>query len=498
MRNVIKKVLLSMTLVLSTIFLSACNFSYFTLPKKQTTTPIPVESYDRSTLDNIDSYETAYSYKDVHKMIYGIDGYMPSKGDIKVLVVPIKFSDVYTSTTNLEKYRTDLERTFFGTDTGFESLKTYYEKSSYGKLNISGMVLDWYRPSNPATYYENIYANSETNISKYLGELAIDAINYSINTLGVEIDLSEYDYDNDGILDGVYLVCNKDLQKYDSLYWSWVTYYGGKEKIDGYKLYQVMWSNIAFMYHDDFYKPVKNDTVNAITFIHETGHMMGSDDYYDYSPNEYKDSIFGRKISKRGDGCNLGAGSYDMMDGNVGDHCANSKMIFGWITPYVATQDITIELNKFSTTGDAIIVAPSFDLESGNLSEYFIIEYYDHNGLADQNIFDNRGYTESGIRIYHVNARVEKDNKYWSIFKYDNSYAEHAFLTLISKENNKKGKTDFVASDTSATNNSLFKEGDTFIPIDSAEYINKLLLNVEITINSITEDTANISIKFND
>lgn len=494
MRKTIKRVLVSVTLILFMFMLQACKFSLPLPGLKTSKKNIPVESYERSTLDNIDSYENAYSYKDVHKMIYDTDGYMPSKGNIKVLVVPIKFRDVYTSQTNLEKYHNDLERTFFGIDTGYESLRTYYEKSSYGKLNISGEILDWYTPSNPSTYYENIYSNSNANIAKYLGELAMDAI----SAKGSEIDLSEYDYDNDGILDGVYLVCNKDRQEYDSLYWSWVTYYSGKEKIEGYKLYQLMWSNISFMYHDDFYNPVKGDNVNAITFIHETGHMMGSDDYYDYSPNEYKDSIFGKKLSKKGEGCNLGAGSYDMMDGNVGDHCANSKMLFGWITPYVATHDVTIEINKFSSSGDAIIVAPSFDLESGNLSEYFIIEYYDHNGLADQNIFDNRGYTESGIRIYHVNARVEKDNSYWSIFKYDNSYENHAFITLISKENNKKGKTDFIASDVTATNNSLFQQGDKFVPIDSNEYVNKLLLKVEITINSVNIDTANITITFKD
>ena len=44
-----------------------------------------------------------------------------------------------------------------------------------------------------------------------------------------------------------------------------------------------------------------------------------------------------------------------MMDGNVGDHCANTKMMFGWINPYVATHDVTIDLNKFSTSGDAAL-----------------------------------------------------------------------------------------------------------------------------------------------
>ena len=462
--------------------------------KRKTTTEIPQETYERSTLDCISNFDSAYTFKDVHKMIYGKDGYMPSVGDIKILVVPIKFSDVYTSSSNLEKYHTDLERTFFGTDTGYESLKTYYEKSSYGKLNITGTVLDWYTPTNSSTYYENVYANNKNNITSSLGNLAIEALNALVG----DIDLSDYDYDKDGILDGVYLVCNKMKQQHDSLYWSWVTYYGGKKTVNDYKLYQFMWSNVCFMYKDDFYKDVKGTNLNAITFIHETGHMLGCDDYYDYSPNEYSNSIFGKRITTEGDGCNYGAGSFDMMDGNVGDHCANTKMNFGWITPYVVTQDITIELNKFSTSGDAIIVAPSFDMESKNLSEYFIIEYYDYNGLATQNIFDDRGYTKSGIRIYHVNSRVEYDFDYWSIYKYDNSYTDHAYLSLISAEYNKAKKGDFIDSSETACNRSLFQEGDTFVPINNSEYVNKLLLDVEISINSVNSETANITISFKD
>ena len=281
-KNYIKTLYLAI-FALAIFMLSGCSFK-LPIPgsySKTTTSNIPQETYERSTVGNIDNFDEAYSYKDVHKLIYGRDGYMPSVGNVKILVIPIKFNDIYTSKSNLEKYHTDLERTFFGTDTGYESLKTYYEKSSYGKLNITGTVLDWYTPNNSATYYENIYSNSRKLITTNLGALAVEAL----DAVAQDIDLSEYDYDKDGILDGVYLVCNKMQQKHNSLYWSWVTYYGGNKTVKGYKVYQMMWSNVCFMYKDDFYKDVYGSNVNAITYIHETGHMMGSDDYYDYSPN---------------------------------------------------------------------------------------------------------------------------------------------------------------------------------------------------------------------
>ena len=495
MKNKCIKMIMASISLLFIFMLSACQLP---VPKflRKTTNDLPVEEYSRSTLSNIEAYDKAYSYKDVLKLMTGADGYMPSVGNVKVLVIPIKFSNVYTSSTSLESYHRDIERAFFGTDTGYESLSSFYEKSSYGKLKISGEVLPWYTPSNPSTYYENIYANSNSNtsITNTLGDLAVEVLKRYED----EIDFSQYDYDKDGILDGVYLICNKNVQKYDSLYWSWVSYYNGNRKIGEYKLYQYMWSTIGFIYSDDFYKEIKGNGVNAISYIHETGHMLGIDDFYDYSANEYKESIFGKKVSKEGKGCNLGAGSFDMMDGNIGDHCANTKMMLDWINPYVITQNTTIELNKFSTTGDAIIVAPSFSMEAGNLSEYFIIEYYDHSGLADQNIYDYRGYTTSGIRIYHINSSVTYDGDYWSLFKYDNSYTKHAYMTIVDANSNLKKKTDFIDSSINATDKSLFQEGDVFIPNNCNEYVNKLLLNVEIKINSVTENSANITISFKD
>ena len=488
------KTLYLAVLMLCTLMLSACKLPMPKFLTKTTAEQLPEENYSRSTLPNIDSYEDAYSYKDVLKMMTGHDGYMPSTGNVKILVIPIKFSNIYTSKTTLEKYHTDIERTFFGTDTGYESLSSYYYKSSYGKLNITGEVLPWYTPKQTSTYYENAYSNESVSITQELGLLANEILEY----FNGEIDFSDYDYDKDGIIDGVYLVCNKDQQKYSSLYWSWVSYYSSSKSFDGVKLYQYMWSTIGFIYADDFYKTIKGDGVNAISYIHETGHMMGIDDFYDYSANEYKESIFGKKIATEGKGCNLGAGSYDMMDGNVGDHCANTKMMLGWITPYVITQNATIELNKFSTTGDAIIVAPSWSEEAGNLSEYFIIEYYDHNGLADQNVYDNRGYTTSGIRIYHINSSIIYDNDYWSLFRYDNSYTKHAYMTLIDAYSNLKRKTDFIDSSENATDKSLFQEGDIFIPINNNEYVNKLLTKLKITINKVTDDSANITITFTD
>ncbi|MFA5486208.1 MAG: hypothetical protein WC275_03935, partial [Bacilli bacterium] len=66
-----------------------------------------------------------------------------SVGNQKILVVPVKFtnSPIYGGDAEI---KANLQKTFFGqsADTGWESLASFYEKSSYGKLKISGEVLD--------------------------------------------------------------------------------------------------------------------------------------------------------------------------------------------------------------------------------------------------------------------------------------------------------------------------------------------------------------------
>ena len=57
---------------------------------------------------------------------------IPSKGNPKLLVIPIAFSN-YPAPSNMTSR---LETTLFGNAavTGFESLQSYYYKSSYGQL----------------------------------------------------------------------------------------------------------------------------------------------------------------------------------------------------------------------------------------------------------------------------------------------------------------------------------------------------------------------------
>lgn len=436
-------------------------------------------------------YTNCNSYKDVYKSLtYGGSAYMPSTGNVKVLIVPIWFENV--GMTKSDKYIQDIKKTFFGTetDTGWESVKSYFYESSYGKMNYSGYVTDWYTPINNAQYYENAY--KKNNYNQVIGELIVEVLNYYDST----INYKDYDSDDDKVIDAIYLLYNRPVEMYDdAVWWAWQSYYQGQTRFDSIDAYQYMWAGIDFMYYDNEGNKLNNNKLNASTYIHESTHLMGADDYYDYSENVYQSTIFGKKLVEKGEGCNYGIGDYDMMDANIGDHNAVTKMLLGWTCPNVVTHgSYEIELNKFSQSGDCVVVCPNWRDSTNILSEFFVIDYYDGTGLDSNNEFTGEQFNTQGIRIYHVNATVEKTDSVRALFKYDNSYTDHAFMGLIDANSSITKSMDFIDSSEKATSKSLFKVGQTFTPNNCNEYIDKELLNVSVYVKSATETSMTITI----
>ena len=73
-------------------------------------------------------------------------GFLPSLGNPNILVIPVDFSDytfVEAGAKSNEAARERIEDAYFGErndDELHESLRSYYKKSSYGQLDITGVV----------------------------------------------------------------------------------------------------------------------------------------------------------------------------------------------------------------------------------------------------------------------------------------------------------------------------------------------------------------------
>ncbi len=365
-----------------------------------------------------------------------------SVGTPNVLVIPVNLDGSKASSAILS----DIKTAFSGTSdkTGWESVSSYYEKSSYGKLKINFNVLsEWFTPKYSKSYYDSYRGTSGEYGSCLIFE---EALRYYDN----KIDYSDYDNDGDGVIDAVWLIynCAVDYDSSNSIYWAYMYSLDTNKRYDGVTPCNYGFAGIGFMYDDkstdadDVIYDNSKIKIDAHTYIHETGHLMGLDDYYDYDDGsgEGDYSIGIAKISK-----NLGLWGADMMDDNIGDHCSISKLLLGWVTPTIVEGigSITLSLSSFTESGRVILV--SDHIIETVYDEYFLIEFYTNDGLNenDKPIVNqqNSNIPVYGIRILHVDARKNYVNGkveyndggdlYPTGFKYDNSDEEYCFVKML-------------------------------------------------------------------
>lgn len=396
----------------------------------------------------------------------------PSKGDAKMLIIPIWFTDStdIIDPEDKEEVREDIRIAYLGTneETGWESVKTFYEKESQGAITMSGTVSEWYEAGTMYSY--------GTDSGYKTAKLVKDASDSYFLNHPTE-SRQDYDGDGDGYLDGVVLIyaAPDSSQRGYGSYGNFWAYTSWLESLPNKEFPQpnvFFWSSYDFMYDEDtaldklFNRFARGDNrycnIDSHTFIHETGHMFGLPDYYDY------------------DGAYSFAGSFSMQDYNVGGHDPYSVMSLGWANPYIPTTEGEITIKSFQQTHDLILLTPSWNKHNSAFDEYILLELYTPEGL---NEFDstNRymgryplGPNATGLRVWHVDARLvnvlnnqvvmttKGGNVYFGANNNSSSYDFPSFknynlLQLIRNDTKEKKETA-----TSLSEKHLFKQGDSF------------------------------------
>ncbi|MBI9010568.1 MAG: M6 family metalloprotease domain-containing protein [Tenericutes bacterium] len=408
---------------------------------------------------------------------------IPSIGSPKVLVFAVDFSDYTSAEYGLPI--SDIETVFNGEkgDMEFESLNSFYLESSYGKLDLTADVYGYYRASQSAEYYEDEftklwatnpitgeYLYDDDEVTYPESDLIYEILDYYDG----EIDYSDYDYNNDGFIDGIYIVYTHPVSYSfgSDLWWAYqdIYVYEG-DLFDGVEPLYFCWSGTEFMTEDD--------PLNARTIIHESGHMMGLDDYYDYDNSDnYNEG---------------GLAGADMMDSAYGDHGAFSKLLLGWITPIVVEGNITIDILPFVNNGDVILVIDEWN--DTIFDEYFLITLYTPTGLYEEDAFVY--FTLSGVMIYHVSAEIGngfiEDSAYWTIFNNNNTDTQNKVVKYLEADN------DHSVENTEYTENSdLFQEGDIFGDgvYSNYQWYDGTDVGFDIKIDLVSLTTAEITIIF--
>lgn len=410
---------------------------YYTGEAKENTVTTPVTAVKKD-------FDNSLSVDGNNNLLYtgGVLPSLPTNNiNPKMLVIPVNLDSTKTK-TELDSYLEQINIAFNGdsTSTGWESVKSFYQKSSFGKCNLEITVLDkWYSNSKyTVSSLEKMYTdynNDESYDAIYpMDVLVQDVLKYYDD----QIDYSQYDSNDDGVIDAVWIIYDAPVNytQDDSIYWAVTTSNAlsfDDNASDGlaaeYKLDNVVagyysYAGVDFM-DKTIDQPTYNTTniiVDAHTYIHETGHLFGLDDYYDYNEEV---------------GCNRGLYGASMMDYNIGDLDPYSKLLLNWIDPTVVSGvgEINVTLRSGVNSGDVVLIT-NHVLES-IYDSYYLIEFYTNTSLNA----NDEPIKGQGIRIMKVNSEIYcdkngdpsyyQDEYYSSAFKYNNTSTSKPQIEMI-------------------------------------------------------------------
>ena len=327
--------------------------------------------------ENFGSFYNTF-YKKAGKRI------LESTGDRKLLVIPVDFYGYTCDNLNVKKseYIENLNKAFFGVakNNKYVSVAEYYNRSSYGKLRISGKVCDEFYRFSVAFNILNEYT-SHTRDDVYNEYPKI--IEWYEKTYGESIDEYRINPEDPNSEVAMYLVYtapyNSDDTGNSDFFWAYT-----------FERRPISWSSYSTLISI-------TGEPDAHTFIHEVGHLFGLVDYYPKN----SDKAASNKVIQP-------SGMIDMMDSSIGDHSAMSKMMLNWARPYHVKNNCSITIKPLITNGDLILINDSWN--GTVFDEYYLIEFYSPLGL---NAFDvTNGNSEAklptlpGIKIHHVDARL--------------------------------------------------------------------------------------------
>lgn len=320
------------------------------------------------------------SDKFINPPIYNLYGSLPSQNDAELVVFYVDFPDCkYSYNPTVE----EIENIAFGAENEsdrnypFESMSAFYRRSSKGAMNLEGKAYT-YTAKNNKSYYEG-------------DAWHVAIIDEILDEFDAEIDFSQFDGDNDKIIDSILISVPENAG--DDNWWASAGAYGGDytKKVDGMGIGHVIVGNAEIKSADDY------ANFNS-SYLHEMGHCMGLPDYYLYGVEDFQGMH--------------GSAGFELMDDANCDFGAVSKLMLGWYKPeQVKIYDknsgsAVFTLNETSLDDSDCLIIPCGELDSNYYSEYFVVEYA---GMRKNNsILANEWWraTGEGVRVYHVSAEV--------------------------------------------------------------------------------------------
>lgn len=386
-----------------------------------------------------------------------------------------------------------IEKGFNGdpSDTNWESLTSFYEKSSFGEIEVSAKIpfLGNDAEGNPLkTFYVDMTIPEliDSHINKHGGgtggHVVFEILDLLFRYLFEEVyemdedayndALAEFDLDGDMIVDNVWFInpyvahptdndpgltglTSAQREAYDDVFWAYThhNFFVNARPTRWTGFYTFAWMSYDFMFNPGMYI---NDQlhdwtddeiasgvakVDAHTLIHEHGHVLSMPDFYTYDSGDWGP-----------------LGGLDMMDNNVGDHNMWSKMNYGWAKPIVVREPTTITIHPSQLSGEAIILPGVGKWDNTLLDEYLMLEFYTPTGLNEADSLHKfegvypQMFTESGVKVTHFDARL-------GVFQYNENTQTDVFQSYTDF----LGSTGVMGSVKIVADNTASRSGTTYL-----------------------------------
>ncbi|MCR4696211.1 MAG: hypothetical protein K5654_02760 [Lachnospiraceae bacterium] len=331
--------------------------------------------------------ETDDKSKTLHECVPAM--YPEGTGELNILCIPISWGDEHNKGDDAKRLEicksigrvSDMEgnvKDYSDNDNmNCFSLSSYFDTSSYGKLQVTTYMTDWYQCDRPFSEMKGGVDIPGNELLDWLYETY------------PSMDWSKFDKNGDNYFDSVMVVNYGDMSKEEE--YNIISYGGAVCESESYGAIQDMVERAEF--NSMVYCNLNH--FDARTLIHEFSHNLGLIDYYDVSYSGI-DAV----------------GQYDMQSNNYGEWNSFSKYAVGWIDPITVKdlepgESVEKEIRPMSSSGDAIVIRPVGDKSNTPFSEYILVDLFANVGT---NIYDAVQFGLQdivGVRMYHIDARME-------------------------------------------------------------------------------------------
>lgn len=320
----------------------------------------------------------------------------PTVGEgIRSLVVLVEFQDVQFTVKNPKEYYTrQLNEPGFSDYGGCGSARDYYKAASHGLYTPQFDVYGPVKISKNTTYFAD--DQSKTKNMEFMIREALTALHDS-----GELDLSNYDYDEDGTLDTVFIYyagygsADSDTQ---TIWPHQSTYWGNTFRLDGIKVGPYACANELDGYNPETrrqpWKDGSEPWVGGIgTFCHEYGHVLGLPDLYDVQ--------YSGDVVTPGQWDVMDQGSYNFNGTRPPLYSAYEQWVCRWLEYTEAVDGTHYDLKSHGHSGSPAAVRQRIFMGSSGstyASEYFVFESRDNSGW-------DACFPESGLMIWRINFK---------------------------------------------------------------------------------------------